>query len=51
MGMIGASGQYACIAQKYSNDNYASGLVFGYNSDKLYFQRKQQGSWQAIREI
>ena len=50
VGIIGANGTYICLIQKYINSDYASGLVFGYGSDKLYFQIKYR-SWQTIREI
>lgn len=51
IGIINASGTYICLAQKYSNSNYASGLVFGYNTEKILYQRKRDGSWNTVREI
>jgi hypothetical protein len=41
-----------CIAQKYHNSDFASGLVFGYNTNnKLLYQIKNVGTWQPVREI
>ena len=51
IGLINASGWYICLAQKYINSDYASGLVFGYYSEKLLYQIKNRGSWQTVREI
>jgi len=51
IGIISIMGNYICIAQKYINSNFASGLVFGYSNDKLLYQSKFNGSWKAVREI
>jgi hypothetical protein len=52
IGIIVVTGSYyVCLAQKtLTNINYAAGLVFSYNNDKILFQRKA-GSWQTVREI
>jgi hypothetical protein len=51
VGIINTGAIYICLAQKYIGDNYAAGLVFGYNTPKLLYQTKQSGSWKAVREI
>ena len=51
IGLIRAAGTYVCLAQKYELGNYASGLVFGYDTDKILYQRKHDGIWLPIREI
>jgi len=51
IGMINATGTCICLAQKYINSNYASGLVFGYGANKLLYQRKNQGTWSTVQEI
>jgi hypothetical protein len=53
IGVIFAYGTFICLAQKSVVDYYASGLVFGYSNDtdKLLYQRKLEGTWQAVREI
>jgi hypothetical protein len=51
IGTILASGAYGCLAQKISYSDYASGLVFGYSNDKLFYQIKRNGSWFIARQI
>jgi hypothetical protein len=51
IGIIFVYGYFTCIAQKFIIGDYASGLVFGYGTNTIYFQRKQNGSWLAVREI
>ena len=51
VGVIHAYAIYICLAQKSVNNNYASGIVFGYSTDKLLYQRKHEGTWQTVREI
>ena len=51
IGMISASGWYICLVQKFTNSDYASGLVFGYPTDKILYQRKNNSAWGTIREI
>ena len=53
IGIIVANSIYICLAQKniYGGYEYAVGLVFGYGTDKLFYQRKDSGSWLTVREI
>jgi hypothetical protein len=52
MGIITAGSSYVCLAQKYGEQKYASGLVFSYaTNNKLFIQIKINGTWQAVREI
>lgn len=51
IGVISASGSFICLVQKFYDATYASGLAFGYFSDKLLFQTKRNGTWQTVREI
>ena len=51
IGIIATGTMYVCLAQKYGDSTHASGLVFGYNADKLLYQRKVNGTWGTIREI
>ena len=51
IGFIVVGSYYICLAQKYTISNYAAGLVFGYNRDKLYFQIKYNGLWSNVREL
>jgi hypothetical protein len=51
IGIIIVGTIYVCLAQKYGESTHASGLVFGYNTDKLLYQRKTAGVWNTVREI
>ena len=51
IGIIIAINLFICLAQKYGDSDYACGLVFGYGTDKLFYQTKQQGVWKAVRDI
>jgi hypothetical protein len=51
-GMINVNnGWFICLAQKYVLNNHACGLVFGYNGDKIFYQRKSGGIWSPVREL
>lgn len=36
---------YLMIVQKYSNNNYASYITFGYNSNAIIYENKKGGQW------
>lgn len=51
IGTIATNGTYICLVQKYNNSDYAAGLVFGYFTTKIFYQTKNAGTWQSVKEI
>ena len=40
-----SSGTWKMIVQKYANSKYASYILFGYGSESIIFDRKQDDQW------